>query len=252
MSILFGEQTSPALERHAEQNALILLPVGQTEEHGPHLPVHTDALIAREVAVAAGERMAQDTPTLVMETLSYGYSSSALKRWPGTIVLQPETVIDTLCEICASVIEMGFRRVAILSIHGNHAGIMRVAARKVADATGVYPAVVFPIALGMERFLEIAKAGTEGSCHAGELETAVMLHLAPDLVDLDKAAKPNPLRKPSRFSGKVFWSTWGREKSEHGYYGDPTVASAETGEAAFRAMVEETAAFLREFCEATS
>ena len=53
-------------------------------------------------------------------------------------------------------------------------------------------------------------------------------------------------------SGKVFWSTWGREKSKDGYYGDPTVTSAETGKVAFEAIVDETVAFLKEFCKETS
>lgn len=250
--MLFGEQKSPELTRFVERNALILLPVGQTEEHGPHLPINTDAVLAREAAAAVGERMAAETPTLVMDTIVYGYSSSALKKWPGTIVLQPETVIDTLCETCGSLIEMGFRRIALLSIHGNHLGIVRVAVRKVADATGVCPVVAFPLALGMERFLKVAKAGKEGTCHGGELETSVMLHLAPHLVAMDKVKGPNPLRKSSPFSSKVFWSTWSREASEHGYYGDPTVACAETGKIAFEAMVEETVAFLQEFCRETS
>ena len=252
MSILFGEQRSPDLERFVEQNALILLPVGQTEEHGPHLPINTDWVIAQEVAVAVGERMAGDTPTLVMDTICYGYSASALQDWPGTIVLQPETVIDMLCDTCVSLVEMGFRRIAILSIHGNHQGITRVVARKVADATAIYPVVVFPMALGMERFLTVAKAGPEGSCHAGELETSLMLHLAPEQVDMEKVGEPNPLQPASRFAKGVFWSTWGRAKSKHGYYGDPTVSSAETGKAAFEAIVEETVAFLAEFCRETS
>ncbi|MEW6354896.1 MAG: creatininase family protein [Planctomycetota bacterium] len=252
MSILFGEQKSPDLERFVEQNALILLPVGQTEEHGPHLPINTDALIAQRVAMAVGERMASEAPTLVMDTVCYGYSSAALKNWPGTIVLQPETVIDMLYDTCISLVEMGFRRIAILSIHGNHVGIMRIVARKVADATDVYPVVVFPIALGMDRFLKAAKAGPEGTCHACELETSLMLHLAPELVDMASVKGPNPLRPASRFAKGIFWSTWGREKSEHGYYGDPTVASAETGKVTFEAMVEETVAFLTEFCRETS
>lgn len=252
MSVLFGEQRSPDLKKAAKRNALILLPLGQTEEHGPHLPVNTDSVLAREVARSVGERMAARTPTLVMDTICYGYSASALKRWPGTIVLRPETVMDTLCETCVSVIEMGFRRVAILSIHGNHDGVTRVAARKIADATGVYPVVAFPIELAKARFLKVAEAGAAGSCHAGEFETSVMLHLAPHLVAMGKAPGPNPLRGASPFAGKVFWSTWGRERSRHGYYGDPTVANSQTGKIAFEAMVEETVAFLTDFCEETA
>ena len=78
-----------------------------------------------------------------------------------------------------------------------------------------------------------------------------MLHLAPDLVAVGKVEKPNPLEKGSRPSG-VFWSTWGRERSEHGYYGDPATASAETGKLAFEAMVGETVAFLKDLCKETA
>jgi len=248
MSILFSEQKSPDLKKLAKRGAMVLLPIGQTEQHGGHLPVGTDSIIAREVALAAGKRINRHVPALVMETITYGYSVSALTRWSGTIVVQPETLIEVVCDICFSLIEMGFNRLAILSVHGNHPGILRVAARRVGDMTGVHPAVVFPLLLGQEKFLKLCKAGPEGSCHGGEYETSLMLHLAPHLVDMRKAGKPNPVRR-SRFDGKVFWSTWGRQTSTSGIYGDPSAATAETGKRAFEAVVSETVAFLLTFAK---
>ena len=85
MSFLFGDQNWQQLKDAVEKDTLILLPIGTTEEHGLHLPVETDAIIARELSIMIGETLRNSIPMLVARTIYYGYSMKEMTRWPGTI-----------------------------------------------------------------------------------------------------------------------------------------------------------------------
>jgi len=248
MSIYFLDQSWPELKEAVKNNTLIILPVGQVEEHGMHLPVKTDAFIAEEVAKRVAEKIKSEIPVLVMPTIWSGYSMKPVAKWPGTIRLKPETFISMVFDICASIIEMGFKKIILISSHGNHTGMLRVVVRKIADEYGVYIALTFPVLMAKEEFKRISKAGKEGSCHAGEYETSLMLYLAEELVDMDKASSQDRLIFSSRFyPDRVFWSTWGVQKSKTGVYGDPTVATKETGKRIMEATVENYIKFIKEF-----
>ena len=253
MSILFGDLTSSELGAAAERKTVLLLPVGQTEEHGPHLPVSTDTVIAERAARDTAERLVGSVPVLVLPTVAYGYSAKAMSRWPGTIRVRTRVMMDLLLDVCTSVIEMGFRKVVLLSGHGHHHGICRVVVREVADATGVHIALSEPARMVGDFFASIRKSGPGGAIHGGEYETSLALHLGLP-VDLSRVDARDVFRSPSDFvagdslsgGGKVFWSTWGLQQSEQGIYGDPTVASAETGRRLWEKIIERTAAFVEE------
>ena len=254
MSVLFADQTSPQLGKAIEQNTVLLLPVGQTEEHGNHLPVGTDTLIAERAAVAAAEHLVGRIPVLVMPTLACGYSGKVMTRWPGTIRVRTRVVMDLLFDLCTSVIDMGFRKVMLVNGHGHHTGIGRVVVREVADATGVNIAFTEPARMVGDFFATIRKSGSGGAIHGGEYETSLAMHLGVP-VDLSLADARDIFRNPSKFVGgdsvtgssKVFWSTWGLQQSEQGIYGDPTVASAETGRLLWAKIIERYAEFIEEF-----
>ncbi len=242
----FSEMCSPQVKRAVDNGWLPVLPVGQTEEHGPHLPVGTDTFITRRVCEAAIERLGGGLPACLLDPITYGYSQSALAAWPGTVVIRQEVVIDVLCELIASLAAMGFRKIAVVSGHGNHDGVVRVAARRAADDCGIGPGVVFPYAFVSDLVREQGRAGPMGSCHAGEMETALMLHLAPGLVDMESAPAGDSLGQVAPFpSNQAFVSTWTRQKSSSGVYGDPTAATAVFGGLLFDEMTEKTAAFFR-------
>lgn len=248
MSLFFADQSWPQLEEAIGKNTLILLPIGQTEQHGPHLPVKTDALIAQEVARRAAEAVAGEVPVLVMPTVWSGYSMKPVGKWPGTIRLKPETLINLVYDICVSLIEMGFTRLILIGAHGNHPGMLRTVVRKIVDSHGVYMALTSPSAMAKEEFNAISRAGKGGSCHAGEYETSLMLYLAEELVHLEKADAVDKITYESEFyPSKVFWSTWGIQQSKSGVYGDPTVASKDTGKAIMHATVTNYVAFIKEF-----
>ena len=248
MPTRFSELRYPQLKQAVQRNALVLLPVGQTEEHGPHLPVATDAIIAHEVCGAAADRLDGDVPCLVMDTIVYGYSGRVMSQWPGTIRLRMETLMAVVREVVASLVEMGFRKVLVVSTHGHHTGALRVVVRELADRCDVDVALAFPAAMAAKKLSEITKAGPGGSSHSGEFETSLMLHLRPDLVDMTQATDQDVLKLDAEFSAsEMFWSTWRRQRTTSGAYGDPTVASADAGRILFDTMVDRLATFARQY-----
>ncbi len=250
----FRDLTWPQIGEAIEQNALLLLPFGQTEEHGRHLGVGTDSIIAERVCEAVAARLAPEIRTLVLPSIQYGYSSSVMTKWPGTFVVRTRAVMDLLLDVCVSAIQMGFKKLAIVNTHGHHWHLAVVVAREVADATGVHVAVTAPHHLIGTHFAKVRKSPPGGAIHAGEFETSLMMHFGYP-VDLSAADDRDLFRYRSEFVGadslaggsKVFWSTWGLQSSQSGAFGDPTTASAETGRQCMDLMVEAYASFLGEF-----
>ncbi len=230
---------------HAKSIDLAILPVGSIEQHGPHLPTGTDAMIADEVARRTAEALeGKGVPVLVMDTVRYGYSVKAVADWPGTIRLSAETVTNTMREICASLCRMGFRKIAIINSHGNHPGLLEMVSRRVADEHEIDVPIVALGGLAGEAVARYAEGGEGASCHAGEVETSVMLAIRPDLVRTDLYPEGDRVTVHNPGGPGVFWSTWRRQKSKSGTYGVPATASAENGEKFLEAMVQKATEFL--------
>ena len=255
MSFLFGEQSWIQLKAHIEKNSLLILPVGTTEEHGPHLPVDADARIAEAYGMRLAEAVSSEMPVLLMDTIRYGYSMKIMKRWPGTIVVRSRTFMDTVFDVCRSVLDMGFSKLVILDCHGHHSDLLNAVSRELCDACGKAVAIISPGAMSRDKFNEIRKSERGGACHACEWETSLILHISPHLVDMTKATDEDTIKYQSEFvAGDSFlgrqmvtWSTWFLQESKSGIHGDPTVSSAETGRLIMEAAVENGARFLREF-----
>jgi len=250
MDIRFEKNTSDELKEAVKKNTIILLPIGQVEEHGKHLPVSTDLLLAEEVACGVAKKLQGRIPVLVMPAVWSGYSTSEVKKWTGTISISIDTFMDMILGISGSLIEMGFKKIVLINTHGNHPGALEVVVRKIADIYGVYIALAMPHVIAKDRIAPLLKAGPSGSCHGGEYETSLMLYLAEDLVQKDKLTRVDVLKIKSEFyPGKVFISTWGRQKSKTGIYGDPTVATKETGRKIFETIIDAYVSFLKEYSQ---
>ena len=256
-SIYYSDYRWPELKAFAEQGAIVILPVGQTEEHGPHLPVGCDAMISRDTAEQVAKAARPEMPVLVLPTLWAGYSGKGLFNWPGTLSLPPEIVIGTVENLVFSLTQSGFKKVLIMNSHGHHEGILRVAARKIADRCEV-TLVLSHIWRLAEEIVQEVRDSEEGGCnHAGEYETALMLALG-KRVDMEQAVD-EPVTAASRFVGadlitrhqaKVFWSTWGHTRSRTGTYGCPTRATAAKGQTIMEATVQAYLELLRDIRKA--
>lgn len=254
--IFLRNLTSPQVDAAVRDGTVLLIPFGQTEEHGSHLPIGADSIIAEATAEAVARRCTGKVPVLVAPSIQYGYSNTVMQEWPGTFIIRPEIVTELLIDVCCSAVKSGFRKLVIVSGHGHHVGICRIAIRRVFDLVGVNVAMTQPHAFASDTLKRVRKSAPGGVCHAGEYETSLLLHFGSP-VDMAAATADDALRFKSDFvyadgiggakSGKVFWSTWGLQKSRSGAYGDPTVASAETGKALMEGIVAEYCAFLEEF-----
>lgn len=255
MSYLFGDQSSAQLERHIEQQSLLILPVGTTEEHGPHLPVDTDARIAEAYGKGLAEALAPEAPVLLMDTIRYGYSMKVMKKWPGTVVVRSRVFMDMVYDVCTSVLNMGFEKLVLLDCHGHHSGPLNTVSREICDSCDKSIAIISPAALSRDEFNNVRKSSQGGAIHAGEWETSLVLHISPEVVDMSKAPSCDAMRYHSEFVAgdsflgrqQVTWSTWYLQESKTGVYGDPTGATPETGLVIMDAAVERGARFLHEF-----
>ena len=226
MSFYYYEKTWQELKEYIEQDALVILPVGTTEEHGPHLPVETDAMISEAFGAALGRELEGRIPVLVMRSVFYGYSMGCIQAFPGTISIRSEVVQSYVFDIVDSLCRMGFSKIVLLDCHGNHDGILRNVMRGIVDKYGRYIGVIKPSKLsGYEEI----KRDPEGDIHAGEYETSLIWALHPDTVHPDKFSSVDAIRLDKSLLGPV--STWGLQQTEEGSFGDPTFASRELGEA---------------------
>ena len=242
------------LDEAIQQDAIILLPVGQVEEHGPHLPVGTDTFIAVETAKRVAEAVRGEIPVLVMPPIWSTYTVDAIGKWPGLIKVRTRVVIDLVHDILASLLHMGFSKIVLMNAHGNNPELIKVALRELADEFEAAPILTNIWSMAAKRFNEVRQSAPGGAIHAGEYETSLMLAMGYP-VDMSKAPAGESLQFESEFRARdnftgtnhVTWSTWKVQQSRTGVFGDPTVATAETGEKVLEATVEEYVKLLREY-----
>jgi len=255
MARQFWDLRSDELEQAARKGCVIVIPVGQVEQHGPHLPVSTDVDIVVRLSERAADLTAGEVPTLIMPPIWAGFSGREVARWPGTIRVRTRVVMDLTLDICRSLVEMGFRKLVVVTSHGQHTALMEVVARELADAAQVHAAVVPVAKIAAEAVRRHRRSELGGCLHGGEFETSLMLHFGRP-VDMSRASARDRLKYHSRFlpgdafpptTGLAYVSTWGIQRSETGAYGDPTTATPETGAAIFEETAAELAAFLREY-----
>jgi creatinine amidohydrolase len=214
------------MEACIQRNTVVILPIGTTEEHGKHLPVETDALIARFYGDELAKACEGKLPVLVTRTISYGFSMKIVRKWPGCPCISPETFTNYIFEMISSLVEMGFKKVVLLDCHGNHDCLLRTVMRKIADKYSVYIMTLRPHDLHAKLYQQI-KRDPAGDCHGGEWETSAIMHIAPHLVHPDKFTNVDAIRVDRELQGPV--STWGLQETTTGLFGDPTYATAELG-----------------------
>jgi len=249
----FASLTSPQLTEIIARRPLALLPIGQIEEHGPHLPINADAVIAECVTTSTAERL-EDLPCVFLPTVWSGYSGRELANWPGTIRVRTRVFADLIFDIVKSLCDMGIEKIVTVNGHGHHPALLEMVAREIADATGVYIACADVAKMAAPAVQQHRQSAPGGCIHGGEFETSLMLYLD-EPVNMDGAHDGDMFRYASDnfpadgFAGskKAFWSTWGIQRSETGIYGDPTCATVEFGKLVFDEAAKNLAAFCREY-----
>lgn len=212
------------------KEGLVVWPVGSTEQHGPHLPVGTDAMGAEWIATAAAERVAGRMPVVIAPTLWLGSSHHHLP-FGGTMSLETDTYLRVLGEGAAALAESGFVRIFILNGHGGNHEIAQLAARDLALARDVH------VAAGSWWTIAWDQLVAEGAAdigrfpgHSGRFETSVMLALRPDLVVAPLPHRDEPGHSDARhFGGAYRAEHHGSWLAIDGYGDSPDLADAAAG-----------------------
>jgi creatinine amidohydrolase len=245
--------TYPQLELLATRTDLALLPIGPPEAHGPHLPIGTDLIAARELCErGARELKAQGTECLIAPLLPYCLAEVA-KPFPGTITVRAKIVAAFVEDICGGLARSGFRRILIVSGHAEEENL--AALRTGAAQAGKAGALVkvsrwYGDALPGLRHL-LKEDHPEYDIHAGEWETALVLLRAPELVDqtaLD-ALPPNWGTRNISERRAAGARTFPELGAPEAYCGDPRQATPGDAESLYAALgkfvAEEGATLLR-------
>lgn len=207
-----------------------ILPVGATEQHGPHLGCGVDTSIADRVCRAA----AKNVQAALLPTLPYGCSIGHSQRWPGTIALQPKTLIDVVKDIGDWVYRSGFKRLFIVNAHVTNFAPLRCALEMLrAEHDDMMVALINTPSISA-RTKEKHFADAE-DWHANDAETSIMLAQDPAMVRADKCASSDD---PDRTADKVFAHPVNRT-SANGVTGQPSLANREKGKELFNWMVAD-------------
>jgi creatinine amidohydrolase len=206
------------------EGAVAILPVGAVEAHGPHLPLDTDVIIAREMAREGAERLAADGHrALVLPALAWTPAPFAAS-FPGTISIRPETLEAVVGDIHGSLASQGVGTLALANAHLDPTHVATL--RRVAD---VRPGIVFPD-LTRRRWAErLTDEFRSGACHAGRYETSIVMAAAADVVREDARTELEPvlhsLSRAIREGKRTFEEVGG----PRAYFGDPAAATAAEG-----------------------
>ena len=231
---------APDIARRLQADSIVVQPLGAVEQHGPHLPFNTDLLIAERVATAAVERVGDEVDAWLLPPLAYTKSNE--HAWsPGTIWLSAATLLAVLDDLGRCIAMTPARRLVFLNGHGGNSALVNVANRELRLHHGLMTFLAHP---GLPPDQGGASTAEElgMGIHGGLNETSIMLHLAPELVDLAAARRRVPehlaANRYVRFGGAVSFGWLSNDFGDDGHIGDPTTATAELGATLFDAAVE--------------
>ena len=230
-----GEMTWPEIRELDRERFVAVYPIASFEQHGDHLPMLTDTLECEGITAALDERVGDRIVVLPTQWLGYSFHHM---HFGGSLTATSQTHVGLLVETIDGLVRAGFDKVLILNGHGGNQADMRVALQDLRERhmeARVYGASWWEVAAaGLD---EVRTAGPDGSGHAGETETSLMLHLYPHLVRNGRRARGGT-RAPSAHQGQVQRFHMLDEVSPRGHFGDPTAASPEKGERMLGAIVD--------------
>ena len=226
--------TWPEVAEAFKADVPVIVPIGAaSKEHGHHLPMKTDWLLARVLAEGIAARL----PVLIAPIVPFGYYP-VFQSYPGSQHLSADTFVRLLTELLERLLDQGARRLAILNTGVSTEGPIGLATRGILERRGVR--------VGVADYRRLGRAADhllnqETGGHADERETSIMLAIAPELVRMDLAKRdygkdltPGVFVTPTTMQST---DPHAADYSETGAFGDPTLASADKGRAFLDAMI---------------
>ncbi|HUS41620.1 MAG TPA: creatininase family protein [Ilumatobacteraceae bacterium] len=228
----FAELRAPDVARLVTERSIFVQPLGAVEQHGPHLPLNTDLVIADRISELAVERVGEELDVWLLPPLVYTKSNE--HAWSaGTLWLSATTLLGVLDDIGRCAATTAARKLVFFNGHGGNSALVGVANRDIRLAHGLLTFLAHP---GVPPDQGGASAPDElgMGIHGGTDETSMMLYLAPHLVDMTAATRNVPdglaANRYVRFGGAVGFGWLSNDFGPDGHIGDPTTATAERGE----------------------
>jgi creatinine amidohydrolase len=240
----------PEIDAAVEEEMMVVIPVGSTEDHGHHLPLDVDQVLPETICETA---LCDRDDALLFQTIPHGYLPHHMD-YPGGITIGWETFVNYLIDVGVSLCHHGFERLLFVNGHGSNHHLVEQATRQIClQYPGARAAMLswWEIAELREAAAELRDEGPAGSAHAGELETSLYLHVAGEYVDMEAATRDLTHPESAYFhtedlagerapgqSTAATMMPWWSTVSETGVRGDATVATAEKGEQFVEAAAE--------------
>ena len=245
-----GDLTWEEAEKKLKEVDFVLLPIGSTEQHGPHLPLCTDYALTEMIC----KKLVEDgLNAIIAPTVAYGCSEHHM-RFPGTISLKEDSLYNLVRDICDSLFEHGVKRVLIVNGHGGNREVLQILARDLlSEGKEVLVVNWWEFTGGVE---DVLGAETVIRGHACEIETSFALCLMPEKVRKDKIPKDHEVRDPrididgEKVSLKPIHD-W-KELSEDGSIGVPSRGSVEAGEEMIKRITDHLLKALKKYLERSS
>lgn len=246
--LLFNELDRTTLGALAPAS-LVVLPVGATEQHGPHLATGTDTFAVEHVSRMAAIQAGDIGSIVVTPTLPFGSSDHHL-AFGGTLSIGTQTYFAVVRDLVSSLIRDGFRKILIVNGHGGNHELIQLAARDLA--------LIHPVQIGALSYWQPAQGKLDGAWagkpghpppgHAGEFETSVVMYLRPDLPPNEPPSRTHAEIEalPPRING------WRLERDDwwqriEGFTDSPALATPDAGERFLEIVIDELAGVMREF-----
>ncbi|WP_291048165.1 creatininase family protein [Herbiconiux sp.] len=234
MTHLLAHLTTVEVAAIQKSDAVIVQPIGAIEQHGAHLPLVTDALVAERMTGLAIARLGEGSNVWQLPTLSYGKSTEHLGR-AGTIAMSASTLIAVCLDLGRSLAASGFRKLVFVNGHGGQPGLLDVVARDIRVETGLEVFPMMPGRLGLPEGVD--PVDPDYGIHGGQIESSIVWALAPELVHMQLAVRDGAAAG-DLFAGYTHLTLEGAvptawvtdDLSASGVLGDPTAATRELGE----------------------
>jgi creatinine amidohydrolase len=229
-----------ALER---SNRTAILPIGVLEKHGPHAPIGSDLIHAREWSA----RVTKQEYAVVFPDYFYGQIYEA-KHQPGTFALPSRLIWDLLDATCEEIARNGFKKILIVNSHGGNPNFLRFFVQAQLERARDYVVYLFdpgPDPVLTEKMNKMRKSDPADDQHAGERETSTLLYLRPDLVKMDRAASESGANQKRLAIPDVYTGIWWYAGYPNHYAGEGAKGTREFGQLVTEGRLEYLARALR-------